>query len=386
MLLLTTGLTSLLTRSPVVSKQTAGAAAPLLKLATGLTIAALVLAFGLELGMNRGGDVRTAVTTVKISPHSRDLTGVRLDLITRFGLVDRLVQVAAFPIDDATPRRSMYVFTDPALPYAGGPPALFDAVRSNLFAYASIEGPDTHVDRVDSSALVKTLRDTGSAISKVILILGGTFPAQAFSKTTDLVKPWVEAGGLLVWAGDAIGYYSVSPGDRLDPTGSKNPQAAGSQTLLGSPMVSFPTAFGRVGTAASPVASALALRYSQTSSGLVTSVLDGGGGLDLGFRGEGVTSIAYRPHGRGGYLLFGGRVSDAALIANDISRILFSNILHSNLKLAVSRIQATNKELTTATLHVDLRPSVHRVMVVATGSDTYPFFLTATTVDVGSVG
>jgi hypothetical protein len=132
------------------------------------------------------------------------------------------------------------------------------------------------------------------------------------------------------------------------------------------------------------MAAALQLRYIQASSGLVTSVLDSSGGLDLGFRAGGVTSIAFLPHGRGGYLLFGGRVDDPSVIANDIGRLLLSNILISNGRFAIANIRAAGTTPATAVLHVNVPRSTRRVMLVATGSDTYPFFLTATTVNIQS--
>ena len=342
-----------------------------------LAIAALIAAIYLEVVAYRGGAGSAEATNVIVTTVSPDLGGVRLRLATRFGLVDRAVHVVAFPIGEVISRTSILVFNDPALPYAGGSFALMDAVKSDVAALASVDAPDISVGRVDSAGLVSTLRDTGTASSTAILILGGTVPMQTFSKKVNLITPWVDSGGLLVWAGDAIGYYSVSPGDHLDPTNSKNLQAAGSKILLGAPLVSFPTAFGRMGAAPSPIAAALQLRYSQTSSGLVTSMIDGDAGLDLGFRGDAVTSIAFRPHGRGGYLLFGGRVGDPVVVADDIIRILFSNILVSKGGLATLEINPTGTAVVTSTLHVDLPLSVHRVMLVATGSDTYPFFINA---------
>jgi hypothetical protein len=106
-------------------------------------------------------------------------------------------------------------------------------------------------------------------------------------------------------------------------------------------------------------------------------MVDRGAAIDLGFRTAGVTSLAFRPRGLGGYLLFGGRVEDAISAANDITRILVSNILNTRASPVSTTIEFHEFELATATLHVDLPRSVRRVMLVATGENSYPYFITA---------
>jgi hypothetical protein len=118
----------------------------------------------------------------------------------------------------------------------------------------------------------------------------------------------------------------------------------------------------------------------------LTSFIDRNGAVDLGFRGDGVTSLLFWPHGQGGYLLFGGRVRSPGLLADDLTRILLSNVLASRPGLTTIRVDSAGSTPVTAVLHVDVPPTVKRIRLVATGSSTYPFFATITDLNLGRTG
>ena len=315
------------------------------------------------------------VTQIYVGAAHRDSTSARLEVITKFGPTDRNLIVTAFATRGEVLRKRLAVFADPEYPYAGSSPALVATVGAELSAEMAVQAPEVESEAVDASGLVRVVNDIQDAADTVVLVLTGTIPMSVFSSSLDLLSPWVRAGGLIVWAGDAIGYYSASKAGALDPTSSANPRAAGSAALLGDRVVSFPTVHGRVGSTKSAIAGALSLTYREASSGLSTSLLDHGLGVDLGYRVENVTSIAFWPRGRGGYLIFGGPIVDALAMGKDISRILISNILSTTATPVSRQVIGRDPHMTVDQIEVPITKFSDSIMLVVTADDTYPFFL-----------
>lgn len=116
---------------------------------------------------------------------------------------------------------------------------------------------------------------------------------------------------------------------------------AGTQRLLGSNVVQYPTTFGREGDVPSDFASALSLTYNFTGAGVLLGAVTARGGLDLGWDSGQFTSIAYLPRGSGGFLIFGGEIPDEASVSVDLARILMSGAIFGT-------GQAASKHLTLA--------------------------------------
>lgn len=347
--------------------------------------AGLIVALGLEVVIFRVEDAAPTTTTTQIINVSRDNTGARVDLAARFTSADRSVSVVAFPVSKTNLRTTVDVFDDPELPYSGSSSALVQGAMSEVAADAAITAPNVQVFSVGVSGLGVTLRDVVNAPTTALVLLTGTLPSVIFSSRVDLIKPWVDAGGVVVWGGDTIGYYSVAPGELLNPTGPNNPRASGATSLLGDAIIHFPTVHGRSGTTPSQIARALDLRYSATSSGVVTALMRRPGDMDLGVDGDGLTSIAYRSEGLGGFVLFGGPITDPSIVGADIARILFSNVLSSTGGIAAITIESRGVGTATSTLSLTLPSSSDLLMILASTATRYPQFIEVADVSLGAV-
>src|SRR6185503_1659707 len=121
------------------------------------------------------------------------------------------------------------------------------------------------VTTVDASELVRLLHDVAAARRTTLVMMAGVFPAAVFSTTTDLVGPWMRAGGRLIWGGPAPGLWSAQPHRALiRGPGSDSAGQRGVTRLLGAGFLAGPPDPRRFAEAPTPYSSALALSYQET--------------------------------------------------------------------------------------------------------------------------
>jgi hypothetical protein len=231
------------------------------------------------------------------------------------------------------------VYDDSRFPAADVAPTVPQGIFDHLSAELAARHYDPPVVPVSAEALANVLMDTARAPGRVVVMMTGVLPANVFSKNADLVSPWVQAGGVAVWGGGAIGYWTGRNGQPLSVDDALG--EAGTQRLLGSNVVQYPTTFGRLGDVPSAFASALDESYNFTGAGVLLASITAHGGLDLGWDSGPFTSVAYLPRGLGGFLIFGGEVPDEASVSVDLARILMSGAIFGT-------GQAASKHLTLA--------------------------------------
>jgi hypothetical protein len=237
------------------------------------------------------------------------------------------VSAALLPLELQTQSRTVYVFEDPGYPALYGTTLEVDAFAQQLAHEFALLGSSTQVATVDAAGLPSFLSGNHSATLAVINY--GAVPTSVLSNQSDSLGSWIHAGGQLLWAGGALGYFQGA-----DPVGSSavNPGSmgwSGELHLLGFPLVD-PVSVGAkgpeagaqdplLGASPSPMAAALGLGYNATVFGANLTELAAHGGVDLGFDSSplpsgaaGRSSIAYLPVGNGSLLLFGGAVLDPA--------------------------------------------------------------------------
>lgn len=242
--------------------------------------------------------------------------------------------------------RSVYVYDDPAYPSSGSSAFAVVGVAVHLPIDLAAVGVRVPVHVIDAVRLATVLSDVNGAPGTVVVDPAGTLPKPVWAPGTDLVAPFLKAGGTLVWGGDLPGYYSVGQAPSMDaypsPAGKPNvrcgrigaspgPPLAGAVTvmgpagvaqLLGLPhLLGMSWGWGCTALRPSAAARALALASVAVHGGPLVSTLRTIGGAALGYEVLGRTSIAWIPRGNGGILLFSGEVNPTSM-AQDTASLL----------------------------------------------------------------
>jgi hypothetical protein len=196
--------------------------------------------------------------------------------------------------------------------------AVLDGVQSDLSAVHSA----TSLTAITGSEMPSILASHPTAA--LVIAEFGVLPSTVFSNSTNLLTPWIAAGGTLIWAGGPLGYYSVLPDVPAPPSGC-SPCWLGQQQILGYPLVdpsadrfqSYPSVeTPLIADQPTAIASALGLQYNGTPFAANVSELDRHGGFAIGdltdpatdgqIRSPVTTSLAYIPLGLGRIYYFGG--------------------------------------------------------------------------------
>jgi hypothetical protein len=302
-------------------------------LLVGLAVAEIVIS---------SSPVQRAEQSLSVDVRSTSLTDMTstLDLSISHGSSHQPLDVAAFALGNRPVRQSsVYVYDDPRFPVADVAPTVAQGIFDHLSGELIARRYEPPVVAVSAEGLATVLTDAGAATGRVVVMMTGVLPANVFSNSTDLLSPWVQAGGVAVWGGGAIGFWSGRNGQALSTDDALG--EAGTQRLLGSNAVLYPTTFGRLGDVQSPLASALDLTYNFAGAGVLLGSVVARGGLDLGWDSGQFTSVAYLPRGLGGFLMFGGEIPDEASVSVDLARILMSGALYGTGQAASQHLTLT---------------------------------------------
>lgn len=216
----------------------------------------------------------------------------------------------------------IYLYFDAAYPYSFSDVTDWYGISQHLDALGNQRGIAVDVRVIDAAGLASFLTQPPSQ-STVLIMASGVFPDTVFTTSTNLVTPWIEAGGTLVWSGDKIGTYSGVPGVPLKYPSPSNPGTNGTRqfvnlSLFGTSNTSYPTP--------SLAATLLGLNYSAAVhfDDLNVSGVQTFGGVTLGNLNGGYTNIASLPLGNGTLVYFGGPTISAQTMAYYIFNILQS--------------------------------------------------------------
>jgi len=288
--------------------------------------------------------VQTLATTAQIERVNSDST--TLEVKITHGTADENLRLVAFPRPPAgLGYRTVFVYYDGAYPTASVNPLASQGVIDNLAGELLIRHYPRSVFPMSAATLVDILRRTTDASSEAIVAMTGVMPSNTFSRGVDLLTPWVRAGGLLIWGGATIGYYSGVEGRSLATIPAKNGPSLGEsgiEQILGKGIVAYPWASQRVATNRSDAASAFGLTYQFASAGIKSGAALARGGKVLGWYTDQYSSVTFLPVARGGYLIFGGEVLDAALISRDIAQLLASGVQYGSGQIAARDIRLSD--------------------------------------------
>jgi hypothetical protein len=196
------------------------------------------------------------------------------------------------------------------------------------------------VNEVNASQLAAILADTRDASHSEVVMTAGVMPRMVFSRSSDIITPWVRAGGILVWSGDAIGYLSEGPRRSFAVEPSSSYLAAGPLRIVGANVFTSGKVYGRDASTPTPSAAALGLSLAETTVSVNLAGVTQHGGQALGFIGSGLSSISDIPVGLGRVDLLAGDTNDEQTIAHDLTLIILTRVSDATGPIAWTSISA----------------------------------------------
>jgi len=226
--------------------------------------------------------------------------------------------------------RTVYIYYDPEYQRAGVPKKQARGLVDHIPSELKIRKYEGEIHIVNATALVDLLLDIHSANQSILVITTGAFPDTVYTLDKNLIKPWIEAGGILFWIGDTFAYYSAEKSKKeLNWNDPRHPKDEGRVKFFGTKDIIIKLQRGTIASVESEYSKALHLLYPYISRGINITKLKSMNGKILGKIGEKSTSIALLPLGNGSIIIFGGEMHkrDEWIIAKDIAQIITSGIL-----------------------------------------------------------
>jgi len=253
------------------------------------------------------------------------------------------VKVALIPVIEEPTNLPIYIFYDPNYPALGTSWEKIHMLGTNLRRELPLRSFKGDVTLITAEELEKLLSKKEKAI---VIIASGAFPANVFpaynySRDNDLVKPWLDAGGILIWFGRPPGYYTVYKGQIETPHFCELPQhlRVDGVKAFGLEEIIEIKPYERVLKTAeksSYIGEVLDINYNLINYGALNDSLSENG-LAIGMMGGNPprSSVSIIPIGKGKIILFGFFVLGSYILngpelsARDIAQIIRSGVIYS---------------------------------------------------------
>jgi len=197
---------------------------------------------------------------------------------------------------------TIYYYYDEAYPTSWSSVVAWLGLVYHLQVVFAARGMSVTVDMVNAAQLSGVLTNSSTTHS-LLLMASGAFPSTVLTNRTDLVLPWIRAGGTLFWVGDLIGYYSGTANGALSTNSPSNPGYPVSnqfipRSLQGGPGWYFNSTEGSI---------AVGLNYTAGLHGedFKLSSLAAEGAEAIGNQAQGFTNAVWIPQGLGAIVDYG---------------------------------------------------------------------------------
>lgn len=195
--------------------------------------------------------------------------------------------------------RTVYYYYDANYPESYSNRPSWYGIPWYLNLIASSRDLSLTITVVNATQLASVVTNPSTAVGGLLVFASGAFPATVYSNSSDLIRPWLEEGGRMIWIGDAVGYYSAQSGHGLTRNNTLGWNAT--KAFLGMNEIFTPTSFGNV----TPISLAVNLGwmvYRIPRYGFNISEVVADGGVVVGNVQNGYTNGALLPVGRGAML------------------------------------------------------------------------------------
>lgn len=229
-----------------------------------------------------------------------------------------------FLVSTYVPVQTLYFYFDTGYPYSFSNPIDWYGLSTHIFTVSGFRGNPINVVILNAAQLSEYLRSPPTT-GAVLVVASGVLPDTVFTKSTNLLSPWIASGGTLVWLGDTIGTYSGSPGVPLQYPSPANPGVNGTNQFINWTLFGGSSSFYNE---TSSVAQAFDLNYTfgAPGHGLNVTRLPLFNGTVLGNLDRGYTNLATVPLGAGHIVDFLGPTLDATNLGLVVTNLLETGI------------------------------------------------------------
>ena len=352
------------------------------RLAPYVVLGLLVVTSVSELSAYRPGPFAPADTSVAVEAVSLNRGDLTVMLRIGGSSNTQRLRIVGAPLPVQPDRRDVIVYDDLKYPISGSNSRAVFGVYKHLADELILRHSSLVVSDTDAEGLARIFDNRTAASRHIVVVTTGAFPATVLTRNRNLVGPWLQAGGTLVWGGDAIGYYSAAVNESIGS--GDNLGADGPKAVLGVDAVNFPTEFLRQSHYPSENSMALGIEYLQSGSGVDLSRVGVIGAKALGWQTGTISSIAVVPTGRGRALVFGGEIYDEQLFAHDLVRILLSDAYQASGPLSSQLVNVSRSDTATRTeLHIEVGSTSRFTTIAAFDDDPLGTFAFHQTVVAG---
>lgn len=301
---------------------------------------------------------------VDISLNANDAVTIKYQLSASLPL-DATIVVT--PVQRKPQDLTIYVYYDRNYPVACGLVTLTKMLWEQLTTELGVRGYAAEVKLANAAELEAIFSAKRHCI---VIMASGGFPSNVFSWQTNLVKPWLDSGGTLIWFGWMPGYYTVDRGQEGMVWGMPNQLMEEGIKRMGLDGFFEVKAIWDQPTntdSQSPLSEALDISYSLIQQAPLIHKVVASGGLTLGKIGGETgrlrSSVSVIPIGSGKIIVFGFVVRDAfaangpTLCARDIAQILCSGVLESgsasNIRHRTYHLSQGETRIDSCAIHLD---------------------------------
>jgi hypothetical protein len=235
---------------------------------------------------------------------------------------------------------TVYLYFDASYPWSYSNLVDWYGLSTQIVTVSEFRGAAINVIVLDAAQLPGFLNTTPT-LGEVLIVASGVLPDTVFTKSTNLVTPWVEGGGTLVWIGDKIGGYSGMPGVPLKYPSPFNPGNNGTRQFLNLTLLGGSSQYYNQ---SSSLATAFDLNYTLglANDDLNVTLVPTFNGTLLGNLNGSFTNLASVPLGSGRLLYFGGPTEDAANLGLILTNLFETGLITDQ----VSLVDSTTFDLT----------------------------------------
>jgi hypothetical protein len=216
---------------------------------------------------------------------------------------------ADYLIDGDPSISTVYFYYDQTYPASYSTDAYWFGLSQLIVQLAAERGMTVHVVLLNAVELENYFQEP-PATGSILVMASGVLPDTVFGPGLNDAIKWLRAGGVMIWAGDAIGAYSGSPSTDGNPPGLNPMGQGGIAQFLN---LSYLGSGGTVYQNQSVYSSAFSFLYSLSlDSGVQFNVagITADGGVALGPLAGNYTNLAAIPEGAGRLIDFSGPLWD----------------------------------------------------------------------------
>lgn len=236
--------------------------------------------------------------------------------------------VSCYVVNETVNYSNIYFYYDQNYPTSESTTRNWFGLSQHLLTIIRARNLHSRIVLLNATQLVKFLSNSLDAQS-ILVMASGVLPDTVFGKNLNLLSPWIQNGGTLVWIGSKIGNLSGtsksgSSGTNLVTMGSSASDAFINQSYFGGNASYYPNA------SALSEHFGLNYKFALQNDGILVSALSSGKGEVVGSISGNYTNVAIIHSGRGSLVYFSGPLVEDTVVSTAIMNVIQSDLVELN--------------------------------------------------------